>query len=158
MKIYENAVIGLQRSGRFEHPGIKIAISRKRVREFTRDLIKSFSIAAGSINMRARALSGGNRQRLVLARELSKGARVVVASNPTRGLDIASTSYVRSLLNDLRNRGAAVLLVSSDLDEVLEMSDRVAVMFNGKIVGVFHREEAKRVDIGMLMAGYREKG
>jgi len=158
MKIYENALIGLQRSSRFMLSGIGALISWKRVKDFTQDLIRGFSIAAGSINMRARALSGGNRQRLVLARELSKGARVVVASNPTRGLDISSTRYVRSLLGELRGRGVAVLLVSSDLDEIMEVSDRIAVMFEGRIVGVFTRDEARRVDIGMLMAGYREKG
>lgn|GEM_PF-2043753 len=76
------------------------------------------------INAKARSLSGCNRQRLVVARELSKGAKNIVASNPTRGLDISLTIYVRSLLKELRNKGVSILQVSSDIDEVMELGDR----------------------------------
>lgn len=153
MKIYENVLIGLQRNPAYHHNIILRLINWDTVKKFAKELIKRFSITAESLDAKVRALSGGNRQRLVIARELSKGAKVVVASNPTRGLDIASTSYVRTILRELRDGGAGVLLVSSDLDEILELSDRIAVIYDGKILGILSREEAKRVDIGLMMGG-----
>lgn len=153
MKIYENVLIGLQRSPAYRHNTIPWLINWDSVKKTARRLIESFSIAAESLDTKARALSGGNRQRLVIARELSKGARVVIASNPTRGLDIASTRYVWTILRELRSRGVGVLLVSSDLDEILELSDRIAVIYDGKILRVLSREEASRIDIGLMMGG-----
>ncbi len=155
MKIYENVLIGLQRSPAYHSRSVPGFISWSSVKKTARDLVNRFSISIESLNAKARSLSGGNRQRLVIARELSKGAKVVVASNPTRGLDIASTRYVRSILRDLRDSGVSVLLVSSDLDEALELSDRIAVIYDGRILGILSREEAKRVDIGLMMGGIK---
>lgn len=157
MKVYENFLIGLQRNSEYHVHGIPGLISWNKVKKAARELVQRFSISVESLDTRVRALSGGNRQRLVIARELSKGARVVVASNPTRGLDIASTRYVRNLLRELRDKGVSVLLVSSDLDETLELSDRIAVMYDGRILGVLSREDARRIDIGLMMGGVKIK-
>lgn len=155
MRLYENMLIGLQRDGRYlaRVPGV---IRWGAVKRKSWELIKIFSIAARDPHIIVKTLSGGNRQRVVLARELSKGVRLVIASNPTRGLDIASSSYVRSLLKDLSLRGVAVILVSSDLDEILELSDRIAVIYDGRIMGILSRDEARRVDIGVMMGGYQK--
>jgi simple sugar transport system ATP-binding protein len=155
MRLYENMLIGLQRDRRYldRVPGV---IRWSTVKKKSWELIRVFSIAARDPYSIVKTLSGGNRQRVVLARELSKGVRLVIASNPTRGLDIALSSYVRSLLRDLSLRGVAVILVSSDLDEILELSDRIAVIFDGRIMGILSRDEARRVDIGVMMGGYQK--
>jgi len=103
-------------------------------------------------------LSGGNQQKLLVGSQLLLEPRLLVAVNPTRGLDVATTSYVRRLIAGLAERGAGVLLVSSDLDEVLELSDRVAVLHRGRVAGVLPREEATPERIGLLMGGGVEAG
>ena len=99
-------------------------------------------------------LSGGNVQRAVLARELSGDVDVLIVANPCFGLDFASVAEIRSQIMDQRNRGAAVLLVSEDLDEMLELADRVAVMSGGRIDYIVARGEADRTSIGRAMAGH----
>ncbi|RLF27608.1 MAG: ABC transporter ATP-binding protein, partial [Thermoplasmata archaeon] len=98
-------------------------------------------------------LSGGNQQKIIAGREILKGAEVFVASQPTRGLDVASTEYIRKLLLELRDQGKAILLVSTDLDEILQLSDRIAVMYEGKIIGELERGEATMEKLGLLMGG-----
>jgi ABC-type uncharacterized transport system ATPase subunit len=116
-------------------------------------LIREFDIRAASIQTEISSLSGGNKQKVVVARELSQGAKVVVAAQPTRGLDVGSIEFVHKQLVAARDNGAAVLLVSAELDEILSLSDRVAVMFDGKIVDILSGEKAERIRIGRLMAG-----
>ncbi len=99
------------------------------------------------------SLSGGNQQKLLVGTQLHLGPRLLVAVNPTRGLDVATTRYVRSLIDGLAAGGAGVLLVSSDLDEVLELSDRIAVIYKGRITGIVAREEATPERLGALMGG-----
>ena len=91
-------------------------------------------------------------QRLILARELSTRPRLLVASHPTHGLDVAATEYIRSLLLEQKERGVAILLVSEDLDEIMELSDRIAVMREGRIVGVLGAAEADLETIGLMMS------
>jgi len=98
-------------------------------------------------------LSGGNQQKLIIARELSEGAKLIVASQPTRGLDIGATEFVRSRLIEQRNAGRSVMLISADLEEILELSDRIAVLFAGRVVGVLNRGEATVQKLGLLMGG-----
>jgi len=98
-------------------------------------------------------LSGGNQQRLVIARELSKGSDLLIVANPTRGLDIASTNYVRRLLVDLRSSGKAILLVTADVDEALEISDRIGVIYDGRIVGEDLARNFTEERLGLLMGG-----
>jgi ABC-type uncharacterized transport system ATPase subunit len=98
-------------------------------------------------------LSGGNQQKLILARELSQNPRVIIADKPTRGLDIGATAYIHQKLLDERDRGAAILLVSADLDEILLLSDRILVMFNGESMGILDRATANMQTLGLMMAG-----
>ena len=98
-------------------------------------------------------LSGGNQQKIIIAREVTEEERLVIANQPTRGLDIGATEFVRQTLMDVRNSDRSVLLISADLEEVLALSDRIAVMFGGKIVGVLNRSEADVQKIGLVMGG-----
>ena len=124
----------------------------RRIRAHADDLISRFSIRARPDD-RVATLSGGNVQKVLLARVLSRDPRVVVVSQPTRGLDIGATEYVRSELLARRDAGAAVLLVSEDLDELLALSDRLIVMYEGRIVGEMRAGEADPDRLGLLMAG-----
>ena len=98
-------------------------------------------------------LSGGNIQKVLLARVLSRDPRVIVVSQPTRGLDVGATEYVREELLARRRDGAAILLVSEDLDELLSLSDRIVVLYEGRIVGRMEASQAEPERLGMLMAG-----
>ena len=106
-----------------------------------------------SVKSPARYLSGGNQQKLILAREFMKSPKLIIAAEPTHGLDVAATEYVRKLLLKLRDEGKAVLLISTDLDEILQLSDRIAVIYEGKIVGELSPEEATEEKLGLLMGG-----
>ena len=123
----------------------------------SRRLIQAFRIKTPSVKTPARYLSGGNLQKIVLARELAREPKVILAAQPTRGLDIGATEYVRERLLEQRTRGAAVLLISEDLDEILVLSDRIAVIYEGRIMAVMPREEATVERLGLLMAGVEEK-
>jgi simple sugar transport system ATP-binding protein len=151
MSVIENVLLGLHRMRKFMVAGI--VIDWGKVAEHTKDLIKKFEIIAHSFNAPARSLSGGNQQKLIVARELSKSPSVIIAAHPTRGLDVASTQYVRNLLIELRNSGIGILLVSSDLDEVLDLSDRMAIMYEGKFMALKRTEEYTLEEIGLLMGG-----
>lgn len=117
------------------------------------DLIKQFQVKTPSHETHARSLSGGNIQKVVLARELSRSPRAIVAAQPTRGLDIGATEYVREQLLQQRRQGAAILLISEDLDEILALSDRIAVVYEGQIMDILPRENATPERLGLLMAG-----
>lgn len=116
-------------------------------------LVKEFDIRTPSANLPASSLSGGNKQKAVVARELSQETRVVVAAQPTRGVDVGSIEFIHKQLIAARDGGAAVLLVSAELDEILSLSDRIAVIYGGQIVATFDAAEADRATIGRLMAG-----
>ncbi len=92
-----------------------------------------------------------------MARELSRGPRVLIAAQPTRGVDIGATEYIHSLLLEQRQNGLAILLISEDLDEIMALSDRIAVIFEGQIMGVVDAEEATAEQLGLLMAGVKEE-
>ena len=127
-------------------------IDERRVRDHATELIARFDIRARADDPVA-ALSGGNIQKVLLARVLSRDPRVLVVSQPTRGLDVGATEYVRSQLLDRRADGAAILLVSEDLDELLALADRLIVLYEGRIVGQMVSAEADVEQLGMLMAG-----
>jgi simple sugar transport system ATP-binding protein len=116
-------------------------------------LIKKFRVKTPSHDTLAKNLSGGNIQKVVLARELSRSPRVILAAQPTRGLDIGATEYVREQLLEQRRQGAAIMLVSEDLDEILALSDRIAVIYEGQIMDIVPRENATPEKLGLLMAG-----
>ena len=117
-----------------------------------------FDIRAPSIGVPVRTLSGGNQQKVIVARELSRAIRLIVASQPTRGLDVGSIEYVHSRLVAARDAGAGVLLISAELDEVMALADRIVVMYRGRLVGPFDAGALTREQIGLLMAGVRADG
>lgn len=116
-------------------------------------LVDNFDIRTPSPNLPASSLSGGNKQKTVVARELSQNKKVVVASQPTRGVDVGSIEFIHNQLISARDKGAAILLVSAELDEILSLSDRIAVIYGGKIIAIFDSRDADRTQIGRLMAG-----
>ena len=123
------------------------------LRERAGRLVKHYDVKTPSIDTPTSALSGGNIQKLIMARELSAEPGVLLAAQPTRGVDIGAAEYIHERLIAQRERGTAVLVVSEDLDEVLALADRVAVMFEGSIVAVIDRSECTVEDLGLLMAG-----
>ncbi len=125
----------------------------KRAAHGAEELIERFDITARGPKTIARELSGGNIQKLLLARELSGHPKILIAASPTRGLDVAATESVRGLVAESADRGIGVLLISEDLDEVLDLSDRIAVMYRGQVVGVVDRDDADVDQIGLMMAG-----
>jgi ABC-type uncharacterized transport system ATPase subunit len=118
-------------------------------------LIQEFDIRTPSASTLAGSLSGGNQQKVIVAREFSRPIRLLVASQPTRGLDVGSVEYIHTRILGKRDEGCAVLLVSSELDEIMAISDRIAVMFRGKIVDVLPAEVATKEGVGLLMAGVK---
>ncbi len=117
-------------------------------------LVDDFSIRVSSINAQATTLSGGNQQKVVVARELASRPKLLLAAQPTRGLDVGATEYIHSVLITMRDQGTAVLLVSAELDEIRSLSDRIAVIFGGKIVALRDPEQAAPEELGLLMAGH----
>lgn len=122
---------------------------------FAAELVKKFDIRPESESTKAKELSGGNQQKVILAREISSGPELLIAVQPTRGLDIGAAEYIFRTLEDERNLKKAVLLVTLDMDEVLRLSDRIAVIFEGRILGMMEAEDIDKNRIGILMAGGR---
>lgn len=116
-------------------------------------LIREFDIRTPGPLVPAGTLSGGNQQKVIVAREFSRPVRLLVANQPTRGLDVGSIEYIHRRIVEMRDRGAAVLLVSAELDEILALADRIAVMYRGEIVALLNVAEATREQVGLLMAG-----
>lgn len=131
-------------------------LDRGAIQHNATDLVKDFSVKTPSLETPVKNLSGGNIQKLVLARELSRKPQVIVAAQPTRGLDIGATEYVHARLLEQRELGTATLLISEDLDEILALSDRILVIFQGKIMGDVPRAEATPEKLGLMMAGEKQ--
>ncbi|HOD73115.1 MAG: ABC transporter ATP-binding protein [Candidatus Bipolaricaulis sp.] len=147
----ENAILGVHRWDEFRGP---LSILRwRKINAHVRSLMERFEIQATGPSAPAKSLSGGNQQKLIVGRELAKDPAIVIASQPTRGLDVGAAQYIRDILVEMRDRGRAILLVSADLDEVLALSDRVAVMYEGKFMAVARPEELDREKVGLLMGG-----
>jgi len=147
LSVYEN--LALEHLDEFTNKGF---LDRKAIRKNADDLIKKFQIKAKPTD-KIRTLSGGNMQKVLLARVLSRQPEVVIAPQPTRGLDVGATEYVREQLLEQRTRGAAVMLISEDLDEILSLSDRIAVIYEGEIVGVINAKDATPEKLGLMMSG-----
>lgn len=128
-------------------------LDRTSIGAFTKRLIDVFQIATPTAERPVRLLSGGNLQKVILAREITAGKGLLVAVNPTRGLDVGATESVQRTLLEQRAKGAGVLLVSEDLDELLTICDRIAVMFEGRVMGILPAEAANRDELGLMMAG-----
>ena len=128
-------------------------VNARAVRESARRIIKQYDIRTPSENTPANALSGGNQQKAVVARELSAEPHLLLASQPTRGVDIGATEFIHRQIMKARTEGKAVLLVSADLDELLALSDRIGVIFKGRIIREFTHENAVREEVGLSMTG-----
>lgn len=154
LSITENLILGVDIESKYR---FRFYLDYRPIRRLAKELIKRFRIVAPNETIPVRSLSGGNQQKVVAAREISKEPTLIIAHEPTHGLDIAATRYIHELLLKLRSEGKAVLLVSSDLDEILKLSDRVAVMSRGKIVGISRREELSLETLGLMMGGITTK-
>jgi simple sugar transport system ATP-binding protein len=125
----------------------------KYIKEWMKKIIEDYDIKVGKTKNPIGLLSGGNLQKLLLAREFSDEPKIIIAASPTRGLDIGATQNARKLLVEQKDRGAAVILISEDLDEIFQISDRIAVMYEGRIMGTLDTKDADREKVGLMMGG-----
>jgi general nucleoside transport system ATP-binding protein len=132
-----------------------VVLQEKIIKENAAKLTAQFDVRAPSINVAVSALSGGNQQKVIVAREFSRPIKLLIASQPTRGLDVGSIEYIHGRIIQQRNDGVAVLLVSSELDEILALSDRIAVMYKGQIVDILDADAVDKQYLGLLMAGVK---
>jgi simple sugar transport system ATP-binding protein len=140
---------------RYESPPISVrgVINHSKASEYTDRLVSAFNIVISSKNLPIKVLSGGNLQKILLAREIAEKPDLLIAVHPTRGLDVGATTFVRKTLLGLRNQGMSILLISDDLDEILMVSDRVGVIYEGQLMGITKTEEADIKKIGLMMGG-----
>jgi len=148
--LYDNAILKQHHKSKYSN---KLFLAYNKIKQHTQQLISDFKVLAPSINVQAKNLSGGNIQKLILGREISENPSLLVASHPTYGLDVGATEYLRNQLLERRREGGAVLLVSEDLDEIFELCDRIAVMFQGEFMGLLNADDERLKDIGLMMAG-----
>lgn len=146
----ENSILGSHHNKRFRKG---IGLNYQIIREYCRKLINEYDVRTPSEKVFAKSLSGGNQQKLIVAREIDRDPSLCIASQPTRGLDVGAIEFVHKKLIELRDDGKAVLLVSLELDEVMDLSDRIAVMYDGKIVGILDAKDATEKKLGIMMAG-----
>ncbi len=132
-----------------------LVMNRQAIEQAAETRVKEFDVRTPSVNVRAGNLSGGNQQKVIIAREFSRPLRLLIASQPTRGLDVGSIEYIHSRIIEKRDQGTAVLLVSNELDEILSLSDRIAVMYKGRIIETLDASKATKELLGLLMAGVR---
>lgn len=152
MSVAENSILGFQREKRFRRGG---GLDYRSIEDFTAGLVRQFDIRLAGTDVPAHALSGGNQQKVILAREFSRSPKVLVAAQPTRGLDIGASEFVRNQILAAKRAGQAVLLVSADLEEVMSLSDRIGVIYNGEIVAELAGRAATAEELGLYMTGSR---
>ena len=154
MALSENAILQSYYRRPFSRFGI---LNQVNIQSFTDDLISRFDIRTTGPDARVSTLSGGNIQKFILARSLSGGPGLIVCSNPTYGLDATTVRLIQQLLKEESRQGAAVLLITTDMDELFNCSDRIGVLFNGAISGFMDRSDATAEKVGKLMLGIREQ-
>ncbi len=152
--IYENIVVECYDSKPFCNA---FFLNYREICKYAESLTSEFDIRTPSVNFPLRTLSGGNIQKAILARVLSREPRFIIASQPTRGLDVGATQYIHSKLIEARERGCGILLISEDLDEILNLSDRIMVLYNGKVMGFADKSELSREEIGLMMTGTKKE-
>ena len=153
--ISENLLVGRHGERRFTKWGFHLL--PKKVREYTQEIYDRFDIRSSGLDTAVGSLSGGNMQKVVIAREFSTDAEIYIIAQPTRGVDIGAIEFIHQRILEKRESGAAILLSSADLDEVLRLSDRVITLYEGKITGEFTREHLDKSEIGYYMTGSREE-
>jgi simple sugar transport system ATP-binding protein len=150
LQLAENIMFGNFYCRPYSHRGF---LNLGKMVEIADGLIEDYDIRTPSSAVEVRNLSGGNQQKVVLARELSRSPKLIIAALPTRGLDVGATEFVHRKILDARDRGAAILLISTELEEILTLSDRIAVLYEGEVMGVVPREAADVNELGLMMAG-----
>lgn len=150
MSISDNLILGYQDTEEYSSHGF---LRKKVIRDQADTLRKEFLVKAPDSQTHVGALSGGNAQKVIIARAISKKPDVLIVAQPTRGVDVGAAEYIRGRIRELRDAGAAILLVSADLDEVMQLSDRLVVMYEGKLVHEVKADELTDVELGMLMTG-----
>ncbi len=150
----ENGILKAQRNRPFPRAGV---LQSREITRHAGRLVSEYDIRTPGVQVEAKTLSGGNRQKLILAREVSRQTPFLIAVQPTRGLDLATTKFVQRELVRLRNAGSGILLISTELDEVIALSDRIAVIYRGRIVATVPGATASRNTLGMLMAGLAQE-
>jgi simple sugar transport system ATP-binding protein len=148
--VRENFLLGLQRKKPFFHYGL---ISYLQLEHETLRAIEEYAIRPKSTGIRIGALSGGNQQKLVIAREFRNSPRFIIAAQPTRGVDVGAIEFIHQKIFEARAQGCGVLLISSELDEVLALSDRILVIYEGRIVAEFARGGVTERELGLRMGG-----
>lgn len=148
--VSENFLLGLQRKSAFARSGF---LALQRVTQAAAQAIREYDVRPADLNLPAGRLSGGNQQKLIVAREFQRQPRVLVAAQPTRGVDVGAIEFIHQRIVRARDEGAGVLLVSSELDEILTLSDRILVMFEGRIVAEFNRGNVTERELGLKMGG-----
>jgi len=151
--LYDNAILKQHHLDKYSKNSF---LQYDKIKAHTKNLIKKFNVSAPSINTEIRNLSGGNIQKLILGREISEEPSLLVASHPTYGLDVGATQYLREQLLEIRKLGGAILLFSEDLDEIFELCDRIAIIFEGKFTAILDADDKRLSDIGLMMAGSLE--
>lgn len=155
MSVADNAILEKYRQPSFCKNGF---INYEKRDVFAKELISQYDVKPENCkNSKIRNLSGGNQQKLVIGREISNNPDLLIAVQPTRGLDVGAIEYVHKTLVNLRDQGKAILLISLELDEILDISDKVAAIYDGTIVGEFDSEEANENNVGLLMAGGKKQ-
>lgn len=148
--VQENVFLHDHASPKYTHG---IFLDFRRMSAFARQLVANFNVKTPGLDTPIKNLSGGNIQKLIMARELSRQPKVIIAAQPTRGVDIGATEYIHQRLLQQREEGVGILLISEDLDEIRVLSDRIAVIYEGQIIGVVERDGATVEQIGLMMAG-----
>jgi simple sugar transport system ATP-binding protein len=149
----DNMVLKAYKNKPFSKNGL---INREKIREYANRIIETFDVRSGEGGQSiARGLSGGNQQKGIIGREIESNPDLLIAVQPTRGLDVGSIEYIHKRLVEQRDAGKAVLLVSLELDEVLNVSDRIAVINNGELIGIVNASETNENEVGLMMAGIK---
>lgn len=150
LSIADNILLKQQQSAQFIRGWL---LNTQAVQRYAEQLVRDFDVRTPSIHLPVGQLSGGNIQKIILAREISRNPTLLIASQPTRGLDVGAIEYVQTTLLDQKRQGKAILLISENLDETLHLSDRIAVIYEGRIVQIVSANQASRREIGLMMAG-----
>lgn len=148
--LYENSILGIQEDEKFKKG---IFLNYKFIKKYCRDIINEFDVRTVDENVHVSQLSGGNQQKFIFGREIFKNPKLIIAVQPTRGVDVGAIEYIHKRLIEERDKGKGILLISLEMDEVLSLSDRIGVIYNGNIVKILERENADENKIGVLMAG-----
>ena len=154
-KLKENYIVHNYDRAPFSKHGI---LNNKAIDDYAKRLTEEFDVRSGQgIETTVRSMSGGNQQKAIVAREVDRSSDLLIVVQPTRGLDVGAIEYIHNRIVEERNKGKAVLLVSFELDEIMSLSDRIAVMFSGEITGVLNSKETNEHELGLLMAGAERK-